>query len=200
MKTEDLIAALAADTNISRPRLVQRMGLGIVLSVALLLAFWHLRADLLSALGDPRILAKFALPLFLAAIAWALRSRPDRVRPLWPLAVPALLAALLFVATMPDSGLRAEILGSSWRVCLMSIPFLALPIGAGIFAALRRSVVVAPARDGLVAGLSAGACATAIYALHCTEDAPAFFAIWYTLGILICGLAGSLAGRRLLGV
>ncbi|MBD3765305.1 MAG: DUF1109 family protein, partial [Rhodobacterales bacterium] len=42
------------------------------------------------------------------------------------------------------------------------------------------------------AGVAAG------YALHCTEDSPLFFVLWYGLGILVPTLAGAWLGRRLL--
>ncbi|WBU60920.1 DUF1109 domain-containing protein [Paracoccus albus] len=200
MKTEELIAVLAADTKISRPLLVLRLLLGAMLSLALLLTFWQLRPDLGTVLSRPLVLAKLMLPLSFALILWILRSRWDDARHLWVLALPALAAAILFVVTMPRDGLAAAIVGSSWSVCLVSIPFLALPIAAGIFFALRRMVITDPARNGLFAGLMAGGIAATIYALHCNEDAPAFYTVWYSAGILICGAAGRISGRRVLGV
>ncbi|WBU64941.1 DUF1109 domain-containing protein [Paracoccus aerodenitrificans] len=200
MKTEELIAALAADPNINRPLTGMRMALGGLLSVVLLLGFWHLRADFPQVLSKPLVLAKFVLPLSVVLVAWRLKSRPYGLLLLWPLWLPVLAAAGLFLLTMPDEGLAAAILGSSWRTCLASIPFLALPIGVGAFVALRRIVVTAPERDGLIAGLTAGAFAAAIYALHCNEDAPAFYTVWYSAGILICGIVGRYTGRHVLGV
>ena len=41
-----------------------------------------------------------------------------------------------------------------------------------------------PRASGALAGLLAGAIAAAIYALHCTETSPLFYAIWYGLAIL----------------
>ena len=41
----------------------------------------------------------------------------------------------------------------------------------------------------------AGAWATMIYAFFCTEDSPAFYGLWYSVGIMITGGIGALAGR-----
>jgi hypothetical protein len=44
----------------------------------------------------------------------------------------------------------------------------------------------------------AGAAAAALYALHCNENAAAFVVSWYTIGILLPGLVGTLIGPRVL--
>ena len=51
---------------------------------------------------------------------------------------------------------------------------------------------------GAVAGIAAGALAATLYAMHCTDDSPLFVATWYTIGIGIMALAGSVLGERLL--
>ena len=59
----------------------------------------------------------------------------------------------------------------------------------------------APSRlmmTGAVAGLAAGGLAATIYCLHCPEASPLFVLTWYTLGMALAGLAGALAGERLL--
>ncbi|MFV0408722.1 MAG: NrsF family protein [Paracoccus sp. (in: a-proteobacteria)] len=201
MKTENLIAALAADPTVSQPRPALRIAAGGLVSLLALLAFWHLRPDLARVLSEPLVLAKFLLPLSLATILWTLRpQQPEGAAPLWPALLPALAAAALFLTSLPQQDLGAAILGSSWSTCLFSIPLLALPVGACIFAALRQTVITRPAHAGLIAGLFAGAVAAMIYALHCDEDAPAFYAVWYSAGIAISGLIGRVVGRRVLGV
>ena len=52
--------------------------------------------------------------------------------------------------------------------------------------------------DGRLAGLASGGLATAIYALHCTEDNPLFFVTWYGLAILLMAGVGALCGRWVL--
>ena len=65
-------------------------------------------------------------------------------------------------------------------------------------AVLRDGASAAPRRSGAMAGLAAGGFAAAVYALHCPEDAPQFFLVWYSLGIAILVAAGAAAGARLL--
>ena len=68
----------------------------------------------------------------------------------------------------------------------------------GAFWVLRG---LAPTRltvAGAAAGLAAGAIASLVYSFHCDESAMPFIAVWYTLGILIPGLIGAIAGRFVL--
>ena len=43
-----------------------------------------------------------------------------------------------------------------------------------------------------------GGLATAVYAFHCTEDSPLFYAVWYVLAILAVTAVGALVGARAL--
>jgi len=207
MKTDQLIAALAADAP-AEPGigagLARWLAPALALAAAALLVGWGLRPGLAAALMQPAVAAKLALPLVLAgtALALALRSaRPEARAPALPLAVLgaaalALLAAGL--ATTPQAAWEQAWLGDTALACLISIPALAvLPLAASLLA-LRRGASTDPARTGLLAGLLAGAAATALYALHCPEDSPLFYVCWYGLGIVIAGTAGRLLGPRLL--
>lgn len=196
MKTDDLIRALAADEQIERPQLLLRVAMGAALSLAMLGLFWHVRPDLGVALENPLVLAKFVLPGVLALFCLASARGASG----WWFALPVVAVAALFIATLPQQGIARAIMGDSAWTCLTSIPFLALPVGAGVFLALRRHVIAKPARAGLVAGVFAGALAAFIYALHCDEDAPSFYVVWYSAGIVISGLAGRWLGRRRLGI
>ncbi len=53
-------------------------------------------------------------------------------------------------------------------------------------------------RCGLLAGLFAGATAVLAYSMHCTEDDPAFYGIWHTVGVTVSMLMGGLIGKRVL--
>ncbi|WP_375257210.1 NrsF family protein [Citreimonas sp.] len=199
MDTENLIALLAADQAPPRkPRLRLRVAAGAVVSLGLMLAFWGLRPGW-GALGDqPVMLAKAVWPLALAALAGLLLNRPPmRTPPLWPLAVASAVIVGGWILAVAAGG---AVFSGTTVACLISVPLLALPIGAALFAGLGHRVVPLPARTGLVAGLCAGGLSAAIYALHCDEDAASFFLLWYGVGILVCGLAGRVAGRRFLGV
>lgn len=205
--TEDLIRRLA--TAPPPARLSARGATGLMLgavgiALGLFLTLAGLRADLLPALADPQVLAKLVLPLVLAPLALmlALRSaRPGAGLPLGLLALPALAALGLFLTRLvqtPPGLVLPGIMGHSAAACLASITALSAPallLGLILF---RRGAALRPALTGGLVGLSASAAATAGYALHCTEDSPLFFTLWYGLAIAICTAAGAAAGRRLL--
>ncbi|MDO6586759.1 DUF1109 domain-containing protein [Salipiger sp. 1_MG-2023] len=200
METDKLIAALVADeTSPTRPRLAARVLSGLMISALLLVLFWHVRPDWAQAVARGPALVKQMLPLGLALLAWVLliRPAPDRRLPLLPFAAVAGLAAIGWGASVLRGG---DVMGDSALICLVSIPFLALPVATALLLGLRHRIEPRPAQAGLMAGLFAGAAATVIYALHCNEDAPAFFLLWYGLGITISALAGRAAGKRMLGV
>ena len=200
METDELIAALAADEVApKRPRLALRVLPGLALSALLVALVWQIRPDWALAVTQAPVLVKSLLPLGLAALAGALllRPAPGRALPAAPFAVAAGLAALGWAVAVARGG---DALGHSALQCLLSILLLALLVGVPLLIGLRHRVEPRPARAGLLAGVFAGAAATALYALHCNEDAPAFFLLWYSLGIAICAGAGRMAGRRMLGV
>ena len=64
--------------------------------------------------------------------------------------------------------------------------------------AIRRLAPIHLERTGAAAGFAAGALAATLYGLHCPEQAAAFVATWYTLGIAGATAIGALTGRRLL--
>ncbi|MDP5350252.1 MAG: DUF1109 domain-containing protein, partial [Paracoccaceae bacterium] len=195
MKTEDLIRALAADTQDTRP-MMSRLLMGLVpamlVSLAALWVVLGFRADLAEALRMPDSVARFvltgALGLLGARLALVL-ARPegrDAAR-LWPLlAVVAAAVALLGWAyvTTPAEGLQMAVVGKTRTTCLVTIPLLSvLPVSA-IMWALRQGATTVPALAGFVAGLGGSGLSAAIYALHCTEDTPLFYVPWYGLAIL----------------
>lgn len=197
MRTEDLITVLGRDPTLAPPRLVLRLVASVAVSLILLLIFWGAREDMASAIGNPLVLTKFALAATLAALLLFIQRRDTA---LWPALVPALAALVLFIVTLPHENRLAAISGNTLLACLVSIPLLALPVGIGLFIGLRHTIITRPARAGWLAGLIAGALATTLYALHCTEDAPAFYVLWYSAGILITGSVGRWLGPRVLGL
>ncbi|MCB1395692.1 MAG: RNA polymerase subunit sigma-70, partial [Rhodobacteraceae bacterium] len=76
MKTEDLIAAMAADTTPAQgpgTRLVRALPPALALSLAALVLLWHLRPDLLAVLSSAAAL-KTLTPVALALAAlWLAR-------------------------------------------------------------------------------------------------------------------------------
>lgn len=207
MKTDHLITVLSTDTKPGRHAALAPVLLATSALVALLfLPLLGLRPDALTALTRWPTLIKQGFPLLLAATAFAAVTRLSRpAARLGGLAValcavPALLAAAV-VATLialPPADWPAAALGQSALFCLTAIPLMSLaPLGASLWA-LRDGASTRPALTGAAAGLLAGGAGTAIYAIHCAEDSPLFYATWYGLAILIVTALGAVLGRRLL--
>lgn len=208
MKTDALIAALAADHAIPPPALGRGMTLALIaggtLTFALFMAVLGLRQDALVSLGSPRFVFKFVATGLLAVTAGALvlrLSRPGAPAPLWMLLAAPILLALGVAAelvSLPASQWLASLFGTTWKACLVSIPMLSLAPLAAILLALRRGAPTSPALAGMVAGLLAGGIGAFVYAAHCPGDSPLFLAAWYTLTILAMALVGAAIGSRML--
>ncbi len=208
MKTDALIAALAADTTPRASpgaRMVRVLPLAVALSLTVLLTGWHVRADLASALGSVAVY-KTAVPLTLALSAlWLARglARPEaRAGREWALIgvlMAGLALALVWGLAVTPVPRIAEILDTpDYANCLISVPVLAaLPL-AGALWALRAGATLHPAKSGAAAGLIAGGAAAAIYSLHCPHDHLMYFFPAYGVAMAGVTLAGALLGARLL--
>ena len=210
MKTGDLIRALAADSEVHPMPPGRALALALIPGVAIALglhfAILGLRPDLLTLLGEPRLLFKLCLTILLLGL-----SRPLVLRLVRPGAsvrraalmlaiVPALLAAanLAELLAVPAAEWGQRLVGNNAMFCLKSIPFLAAAPLVATLLALRQGAPERPALAGAAAGLFAGAIGAACYATHCPDDSPLFVAAWYTLGIGIVAAIGAAAGSRLL--
>jgi len=207
MRTDDLITALAAD-----PRPGPGLGwalpaaiLGpLALAAAAFLPAVGVRGDLAAALVAVPTLWKWLLPAAAALLGAGLArrlARPDAAGGAGLLLLPAAAAGLLLLsalAALPPGRWPAEVLGHTAGFCLAAILGLGLPPLAAGFLVLRRGATTRPRLAGLALGLAAGGAAAAVYALHCTEDAPLFFLTWYGAGILALGGIGAALGPRLL--
>ena len=76
-----------------------------------------------------------------------------------------------------------------------SISALSVGLIAAQITVLRNGAVTKPITAGAIAGAAAGAISAIIYAFICTEDSPAFYGLWYTVGILFAGSIGAAAGK-----
>jgi hypothetical protein len=208
MKTDDLIAALAADTLprlTAGQRLLRALPAAFVVSVAGFLAFRGVRPDLEQALASAAVL-KTVVPLVLAALAGALAlglARPGARPVAWAGAVAALVAALSagFLAALSDGasmGLAASLGKPSLVTCLTTVPVLAVPLLGAVLWALSAGAALHPGRAGAAGGLAAGALAAALYSLYCDQDAALFVLPAYGTAVLLVTLAGAFAGTRLL--
>ncbi|MGH6796699.1 MAG: NrsF family protein [Methylocella sp.] len=210
MKTADLIRALAADCEVRPMPPGRALALALIPGVAITLglhfALLGLRPNLLTLLGEPRLLFKLCLTFLLAALSGALVSRIARPgagvrRMVLILAiVPTVLVAanLAELVAVPAAEWGQRLIGSNAKFCLESIPFLAAAPLVAALLALRQGAPEHPALAGAAAGLFAGAIGAACYATHCPDDSPLFVAAWYTLAIGIVAAIGALAGARLL--
>jgi hypothetical protein len=210
MKTEDLIETLASDP-LPRGsglggRLAGSLALGAGATFLAVVVGLGIRPGLGAAFADPLAAGKLVLPAILAVAALMLALR--LARPAAPLGhAPALLlvapalalvAIALELVRLPAADWAHAMRGDTLAECLVLIPLLSLPLLAGALFALRRGAPVSPGRAGAAGGLAAGAVATALYALHCPEDSPLFWGLWYSLGLVVPAVIGGLAGGRLL--
>uniref|UniRef100_UPI002601921A NrsF family protein n=2 Tax=Amaricoccus TaxID=56999 RepID=UPI002601921A len=119
---------------------------------------------------------------------------------------PALAAVPLILAAAAAAELRAlpapawgpALSGGSSGQCLALVTLMGLPLLAGALWALSAGASERPALSGALAGLVAGGAAAGVYSLHCTEDSPLFYGVWYVLAILAVAAVGALAGARVL--
>lgn len=208
MKTEHLIAALAADTRPRTPpmtRVLRALPAAGAVSLLALVLVWRFRPDLVAALGSVAVaktLAPLALALSGLMLARAL-ARPD-ARARTETALLAVLALALggaLVTALARGGrdaLSAVLAIPDFTNCLMSVPALAaLPLAAMLWA-LRAGAPVHPAAAGAAAGLVAAGIGAAVYSLHCPHDAALYFLTAYLGAMAIVVLAGAAIGARVL--
>jgi hypothetical protein len=207
MRTEELIAALAADARPRRPVAATLAGaVGATGFAAALagLAVLGVRPDLGAALDEGRVLVKHALPPIAAMAAFGAAqrlARPGASVGAWGVLI-ALVGALALLALV--GGLRATdpadwgaaMRGTTGWACLPPLLALSLPLLAASLWALGAGATSRPGTSGALAGLLAGSGAATIYALHCPEDSPLYYVPWYALAILAVTAAGAVIGRR----
>lgn len=211
MKTDELISILSTGVKPVRQgaalrRFAGAISITIMGALVIMLMMFGLRPDLHAVISTPLFWGKLAFTMLIAAGAWlaALRfSRPASkmggagLLILFPLLVVWMTGAWLLSNALPEVR-WTMILGQSWRTCPFNILFLSLPGMAVIFRTIRS---LAPTRlrlAGAAGGLLAGAVASVVYCFHCPEMSPAFWGVWYLLGMLLPAVAGALIGPRLL--
>ncbi len=208
MRTDDLVAALAADLPAtSATRLRSGLTAGLLPSSLLVLAgVWMMlgfRPDLMVAMGGPTFWAKAAYTVAVAGAGFWLLDRAGRPGaelrgPLILLAGIALTVILTGSASLmmtPEAARMAAVMGGSARVCPTNVAGLSLLAAPLILFTARRFAPVRPALAGAAAGLLAGGVAATCYGLHCPEHTAAFVAVWYTLGMAIPVAVGAAIGR-----
>lgn len=211
MRTDRLVELLSTGiTPTQSGAAAQRIGVSLPAAVIgatlLMVTVFGVRHDLGSAVQTSIFWEKLALPLCLAIgalIATERLARPGpRVGTAWPImATPVIVVwttAILIIAGATPQDRLPSILGHSWRSCPFNISLLAVPGFIAIFWAVRG---LAPTRlrlAGAACGLLASSIATVTYCFHCTEMHPAFWSVWYLLGMLLPSLVGAALGPRFL--
>jgi hypothetical protein len=211
MKTEELIAALAANTRpVAKHAVLRRLLVAAVIGGAMALALVSLlygfRTDLGTAMQTEPFWIKAAFTGMLALAGLAITERA--VRPGASVSSRAALVAVPFLFILAFAALEilhtpreARVplwLGETWRSCPVSIVGLSMPPLFLMMLAMRHLAPTSGTIAGFAAGVLASGLAATAYGLHCPERAAAFVATWYALGILATGGIGALVGRRVL--
>lgn len=210
MKTDDLIAAMAADARSTEMPIGRTLSLALAAggTVAALVFFLDVgpRADLAWAFSSPRFLFKLALTVSLLVSAlglvWHL-ARPGAVPIAWVIAlaaVPALLAAgvITELIVIPPPLWESQIFSMNWRVCMWLIPLLSAAPLVAVMLALRHGATTHPVFAGAAAGLLSAGIGASLYATHCQSDSPLFVAVWYLVSTMAVTVVGAALGARFL--
>lgn len=209
MKTDDLITMLSHEAG-SAPkvsvvkRLLPASLAGGVVAASVVLTILGLIPNEMFLEPGPWIKIAYASTLAMAA-GW-LVSRLGKPGASGTQAIYAVLGVVLIMVFSglmsylgtPESERAAALMGHSWLDCPWAILGLSLPVMAGAFWAMKGLAPTNLPLAGAACGLFSGAVAALAYALACTEPAAPFIAIWYTLGIALCGALGALLGPKLL--
>lgn len=212
MRTDDLIAQLAAETSVVRPHTIERkvalnLMLGGAAAVVLLITLLGFRPDMGVAVGTASFWMKFGFTAVVAALGVAATCRLARpgatllpafwVAAVMPFATVAAMATFEILAVAPVDRV-AVWLGGSWKTCPVWILVISTPVLLAVTLSMRRFAPTRPVLTGMVLGMTAGGVGATVYGLHCQENAAAFLATWYVLGIAIVGAIGAAIGPRVL--
>ncbi|MBW4051105.1 MAG: DUF1109 domain-containing protein [Proteobacteria bacterium] len=210
MRTADLIELLARDVSATPPGVVSRRLLAALVAgglVTFAIVALVLHCQPLAAAAQQSWFWMKAVYTGLLTVTGALIVRrlsvPGSRLGTAPLAAVLVVLAMLalgagqILSAAPAARLTLW-LGQTWKICSPLILLLALPIYACLVVAIRRLAPTRLARTGAAAGFAAGALAATLYGLHCPEQAAAFVATWYTLGIAAATAVGAISGRWLL--
>jgi hypothetical protein len=211
MKTDDLIGLLSNQvTRVDRGAVARRFAIALLLgtlgSLILMSVVFGIRHDLSGVARTAVFWAKLAYPLAIAVgamLAVTRLGRPGaRAGHAWALiALPfvAVWVASMLVLNDAAPGERlAIVLGRTWRTCPFNILLLSVPTFPAVFWAVKSLAPTQLRLAGAVAGLLASATATIVYCLHCPEMSPAFWSVWYALGMLMPAAIGAWLGPKLL--
>lgn len=209
MRTDQLIRAIVTDVQKTRP-VEMALPLALLASAAIVGALFLMlvgpRSDPGVVVRSVALMTKQIFPVILAIGAFGAvvrLARPAARVGGWS-AVLAVVPLVLLTAAVaelmqkPEQDWYTGLVGQTLWFCLSVIPLMSLPILAVSLWVLQRGASTRPTLSGAVAGLMSGGTATAIYAIHCTEDSPLFYATWYSLAILLVAALGAAFGSHVL--
>jgi hypothetical protein len=182
-----------------------RLGLALVIGAVLVLLVLGPRSNFFAFFSHPLIIGRTALLLLLGALASRellamARPRVGRRGLGWKWAafsaVALVVAAFGYAFTRPEPFPLATSFGH-WAWCLAEIAALSIGMAAVMVAWLRKGAPAAPLAAGWLTGVGAGSLGTLLYSLHCPHNSIAAIALWYSLAILVCAIAGRLIVPRL---
>lgn len=211
MKTDDLIALLAADSVPVVRRAASRqiaiaLSIGVALAAMLMQLMLGVRPDLAQAILWPEFWMKVLFPATVAIASFAtlarlarpgVRARASGVAIAVPIVLLWLMAMAAYAAAPPPER-AAMVWGPTWRVCTLNIALISVPVFVATLVALRQLAPTRLALTGACAGTLGGAAGATVYAFHCPETALPFLAVWYVAGIVVTAVAGACLGPRVL--
>ncbi|RFU49155.1 DUF1109 domain-containing protein [Paraburkholderia sp. DHOC27] len=211
MRTDDLVDFLASGiTPVQHDVPARRFGIAMAVallgSAALMAKLFGVRPDLAAATHTLLFWGKFVFALVMSVGALVTLSRLARPGARvgmrgFTLLVPVTLvwiAGICVIATAAPEHRMPDLLGASWSTCPFNITLLSIPGFIAVFWAVRGLAPTQLRRSGAACGLLASSIGTLVYCLHCPEMNPAFWSVWYVLGMLIPTFIGAMLGPRLL--
>lgn len=211
MKTDELISLLAqgnpgVDLRAPLRRFVLALAIGLSGAIVMAILIFGRQADVGYTIHQPMFWWKlaFAASIATAALVMTQRlARPGRqLGRTWlglsiPIAVAAGAAAVIMILAPFDERLSL-IQGGTWRTCSLLIALLSGPAFLSVLWAIKAMAPTRSYAAGAAGGLLAGAIATIVYSVYCSEMEVPFWTIWYMIGMLIPAAAGAILGPRLL--
>ncbi|MGY6126974.1 DUF1109 domain-containing protein (plasmid) [Paraburkholderia strydomiana] len=163
---------------------------------------YDLRPNLEQLSTTPPFWAKMSFPAALASIALIATARlscPGQAVGCLSLLliIPIVIVVIWGVSALwaaPPIDRGSLLLGRTWHTCTLNITFLSLPGFVLITQTVRALAPTRLRQTGAAIGLSSSALGAVAYCLHCPEMSPAFWAVWYVLGLAVPTGLGALLG------
>lgn len=202
--TDGLIAGLVDDLRPTAPLRFTRgaalVALGLVLSVAMAVLGFGMRADVQAARPDSMFILGGGLFLLLGAASSAATVRMSgpwvgsgRNGWGWAAAMAGLLPLTALVVALIEG--ESAILASEpahGLICVACSSILSLIVGGVLVAWLRQGAPTSLERAGLLTGIAAGCAGVVAFTFVCPINSVMHIGLWHGLTVTICAIAGRL--------